>query len=147
MSGRRTAPRRARSAVRRRTSGAGFGLTEAIVALAIVALGLAAFCQSATTSYRAAARLKVQSDALAFSRTLIDQFGQDGIVPEGVSSGQFMAGLPWRMTVSMLSPPKSPASAGPRGAPRAHWVVLETFDARGAVLVKLETAKLARETP
>lgn len=125
------------------SSDSGFGLVEAIVALAIIAGGLAAFCQATGNAYRTAARLKINAAALAIARSHLDLLGQDGALEAGVTTGRYGNDLPWRLTVSALLPGNSDTAS----ASRPYWLMLETFDRRGAPLVKLETAKLMRETP
>ena len=123
----------------------GFAMMEALVALAIVTIGLTTFCQAAGFSYRTAARLKLHNAALTSTRSLLDQTAQGSSVSEGVSSGRFADDLAWRMTVSQIgSPQLTPVE---RETIRVYWIALETMDRRGSVLVKLETAKLVRAAP
>ena len=125
------------------TREAGSGIIEAIVALAIIAIGLSAFCKAAGDAYRAAARIKIHGNALALTRSHLDRLGQDGPLQDGVVSGHFSKDMPWHLTVSALSP----GAGAPNAASRSYWLVLETFDRRGVSLVRLETAKLVWEAP
>jgi prepilin-type N-terminal cleavage/methylation domain-containing protein len=121
----------------------GFGLTETIVALAIVAIGLAAFCQALGNTYRTSARLKSHTAALAVTRSYLDLLSQDATLAPGISSGRYANDMTWRLTVS----PLLPNNASPASAERPYWLVLETYDRRGVSMVRLETAKMIRETP
>jgi prepilin-type N-terminal cleavage/methylation domain-containing protein len=122
---------------------AGFGLIEAIVALAIISLALTQFYVAMGGAYRATARLKVHEAALTLARSHLDALGVDGAIQAGTSSGTYDNGMRWRLTVSALSSKMRQTAPGPR----AFWLVLEAFDERGTTLVKLETAKLVRQTP
>ena len=122
---------------------AGFALVEAIVALAIVTLALAALYQGMGVAYRAVARVQLHEAALVQARSHLDSLGADGTMQAGPSSGTYDNGLPWRLSVSALTSKSGLADAGLR----PYWVVLEALDRRGATIIKLETAKLARETP
>ena len=126
-----------------RAPDAGFSIVEVLVALAIIALGLAAFCQAAGNSYRAAAGLKIRAAALASTRSHLELVGVESPLLDGIFVGRHGNGLPWRLTVSTLAP----ATGATGGTSRAYWVALETFDRRGASLVRLETIKLNREQP
>ena len=121
----------------------GFGLTETIVALAIVAVGLAAFCQALGNTYRTSARLKLHTEALSVTRSYLDLLSQDTTLAQGVSSGRYANDMTWQLTVSALLPNNTFSNT----AERPYWLVLETYDRRGASMVRLETAKLIRETP
>jgi hypothetical protein len=121
----------------------GSGIMEAIVALVVIAAGLAAFSQAASNVYRTSGRLKMQGAALAVTRAHLDLLAQDGALEEGSTSGRYPNDLPWRMTVAPLIPARDASSAQVRPV----WITLETFDRRGMSLVKLETAKLIREAP
>ena len=121
----------------------GFGLTETIVALAIVAIGLAAFCQALGNTYRTSARLKSHTAALAVTRSHLDLLSKDSTVAPGASSGRYANDMTWRLTVSALLP----SNASINTAEQPYWLVLETYDRRGVSMVRLETAKLIRETP
>jgi hypothetical protein len=112
---------------------------EALVALAIIAVGLTAFTKAVSSSYRAAARVKLSAAALASARSHLDSVGQTGPLDDGVFTGSYANELPWRLTVSALgNAPRPPASSA-----QPFWVVVEAFDRRGVRLVKLETAKLS----
>lgn len=125
-----------------RSSEAGFGLLEAIVALAIISFALPALYKAMSGAYRAESRLKIHEAALALARSQLDTVGSDGTIQSGTFSGTYNNGLPWRMTISPLS---NKAGAGISSA-RPYWVVVEAFDRSGARLVNLQTAKLMRES-
>ncbi len=122
---------------------AGFSIMEALVALAIVAMGLAVFAKAAGDSFRAASRIRVNAAALASTRSHLDAIGQNGALQDGVFTGRYGNDLPWRLTVQALAGNARDAAQGPR----PFWIVLETFDRRGVRLVKLETAKLSVVVP
>ncbi len=121
---------------------AGFGLLEAIVALAIISLALPALYKAMSGAYRAESRLKIHEAALVLARSQLDMVGSNGTIQVGTFAGAYDNGLFWRMTVSPLS---NKAGAGISSA-RPYWIVVEAYDRSGARLVSLQTAKLVRET-
>jgi prepilin-type N-terminal cleavage/methylation domain-containing protein len=120
----------------------GFSIMEALVALAIIAVGLTAFTKAVSSSYRTAARLKLSVAALTSARSHLDAVGQTGPLEDGVFTGSYPNDLPWRLSVTALADAPRPPAAGAR----PYWVVVEAFDRRGVRLVKLETAKLSTGT-
>jgi hypothetical protein len=121
----------------------GFGLAEAIVALAIIALALPACYRAMGGAFRASAGVKTHEAALSLARTQLDTLGADGRMQEGTFLGSYANGLKWRLTSSALSAEGN----GAQGNSRPYWVVLEVFDRSERRLLKLETAKLASKTP
>ena len=141
-----------------RKAEAGFSLVEVIVALAIVALGLAAFSRAISGSYRAAQRTKLQEIAISHAQSHLDLLGVDEPLAGGQTAGKYSDNMPWRLTIAALTsgnrnrddPDADPAQSRPAEQgdnARPFWVVLETFDLQGVALVKLETAKVIRVTP
>jgi prepilin-type N-terminal cleavage/methylation domain-containing protein len=122
---------------------AGFSIIETLVALAIIAIGLTAFTNAVSNSYRTVARLKLSTAALASARSHLDSVGQTGPLEDGVLTGNYANDLPWRLTISALADAPRIAAAGAR----PFWVVVEAFDRRGVRLVKLETVKLSAAVP
>jgi type II secretory pathway pseudopilin PulG len=122
------------------TTESGFGLVEAIVALAIVSLALTTLYRALSSAVHTAARVQVHDAALVLARTHLDSLGSDGTMQVGSVTGTYVNGLPWRLEVSALST----RSSGTQAAHRPFWVILEVFDRSGITLLKLETAKLAR---
>jgi type II secretory pathway pseudopilin PulG len=117
----------------------GFSVMEALVALAVIAIGLTAFTKAVSSSYRTAAHLKLSVAALTSARSHLDSIDRTGPLEDGTSTGNYANDLPWRLTISALaSTPRAPAIGA-----RPFWVVLEAFDRRGVRLVKLETVKLS----
>jgi type II secretory pathway pseudopilin PulG len=123
------------------TTESGFGLVEAIVALAIVSLALTTLYRALSSAVHTAARVQVHDAALVLARTHLDSLGSDGTMQVGSVTGTYVNGLPWRLEVSALS---TGSSSGREAAYRPFWVILEVFDRSGITLLKLETAKLAR---
>jgi prepilin-type N-terminal cleavage/methylation domain-containing protein len=121
----------------------GFSIMEALVALTIIAIGLTAFTKAVSSSYRAAARVKLSVAALASARSHLDSVGQTGPLEDGVLTGNYANDLPWRLTVSALANATRPSAT----IARPFWVTVEAFDRRGVRLVKLQTAKLSTGTP
>ena len=118
----------------------GFALFEAIVALALAALALSAIYRSVGDAVRAADAVRTKSSGLALARTQLGSLAADGTIQPGVSTGTYANGSTWRLTVSPLT---RRAAAG--NAAQPYWVVLEAFDRRGGPLVRLETARVARD--
>ena len=128
---------------RQRPRQAGFSIIEALVALAIIAIGLTAFTKAVSSSYRTSAQLKLSAAALSSAQSHLASVGQTGPLADGVYTGRYANDLPWRLTVTALAEtPRLPANGT-----RPFWVVVEAFDQRGVRLVKLETAKLSAVVP
>jgi type II secretory pathway pseudopilin PulG len=125
------------------SSEAGFGLIEAIVALVIISVALPAFYKAMSGAYRASVKVRLNGAALMLSRSKLDAIVVDPSLQPGTSDGSYANGLLWRLTVSALSTDQGTA---PKGT-HPYWLVLETLDARGRPLVKLETIKLLNEAP
>ena len=132
---------------------AGFSLIEVIVSLAIVAFGLAAFSQAIGGSYRAAQRTRQQAVALSLAQSHLDTLGVEGGLDDGLSTGKYSNGMPWRLTVApLVAPAETTLKAEldrPPVAPAIedtipYWIVVEAFDLQGRPLVKLQTAKLGK---
>lgn len=124
-----------------RTSDAGFGIIEAIVALAIISFALPALYKAMAGAYKAEGRMKVHEAALVLARSQLDAVGSDGTIQPGTFSGTYENGLPWQLTVSALS---DNGSTGPAKS-RPYWIVLEAYDRGGVRLLRFQTAKLLRE--
>ena len=124
-----------------RQTDAGFGLLEAIVALAIASLALTALYRSLGGAIRAAGRVQEHEAALVLARSHFDSLGSDGFLQVGTSAGAYANGLAWRLNVSTLSTKTSDTAA----TYRPYWLALEVFDRSRTSLLKLETAKVARE--
>lgn len=118
---------------------AGFALFETIVALALASLALSAIYRSTGESVRATSVVRMKAAGLSLARTHLGSLAGDGVLPQGISSGVYENGLRWRLSVAPLAARADQAAAQP------VWIVLETFDRRGGVLVKLETARVVRE--
>lgn len=123
------------------SSDAGFGLIEAIVALAIASFALTALYQSIGSALHAAARVQVHDAALVYARSQLDTIGTDGRLQAGVSSGKYGNGLTWRMTVLNLATGPN-ASNNPS---QPFWIALDVFDLDGVSLLNLSTAKVSSE--
>ena len=119
----------------------GFSIMETLVEFAIISIGLTAFANAISNSYRTAARLKTSTAALVSARSHMDAVGQGGPLEEGVFIGRYASDIPWRLSISAISNPPRSASTRP------FWVIIEAFDRNGVRLVKLETAKLSTVVP
>jgi type II secretory pathway pseudopilin PulG len=119
---------------------AGFALFEAIIALALASIALSAIYRTVGDSARATNRVRTKQASVALARSHLDSLGSDGTIQNGTTSGTYENGIRWRLTVTPLS---SRPDIGPTQKP--HWVALECFDTAGVSLLKLETAKIARE--
>jgi hypothetical protein len=125
-----------------RSPEAGFGLAEAIVALAIIALGLPTIYRAMADAYHASASVRTHEAALSLARTHLDTLGANDTIEEGTNEGSYDNGMLWRLTCSTLAGKDN----GANNAPLAYWVVLEVFDRNQKQLLKLETVKLASQT-
>jgi prepilin-type N-terminal cleavage/methylation domain-containing protein len=124
-------------------SDAGFGLIEAIVALAIASLALTALYRSLGGAVRAAASVQEYASAVVLARSHLDSLGSDGSLEPGATSGAYANGLQWRLNVASLTnlPPDV-------GSPfRPYWLILNVLDRNRRPLLTLETAKVTRLSP
>jgi type II secretory pathway component PulJ len=117
----------------------GFALFEAIVAIALASLALAAVYRTVGDAVRASATVRENQSALALARTQLNAIAADGTIRSGQSHGTYAGGLRWRLSVATLSERPIPDSVQP------FWVVLESLDHNDKLIVRLETAKLAQE--
>lgn len=122
----------------------GFALFEALIALVIVSVGMAAFYFAIGGSYRGQARVKGYAATLEQARSQLDGMGTDAPLEAGTFSGTYPGGLSWRTTVTALD---NPAASDTRLKSPAFWVVLEVFDRRGISVVRLQTAKIGGAMP
>lgn len=121
----------------------GFGLLEAIIALAIVSLALGALTRAQGTALRAAGRVELHQAALRDARAHVDSLAAGGSLRSGTTAGTYADGLGWRLNVAALG--KAAAPTGDTGEILPYWIVLQVADRLNRPLVQLETAKLARE--
>lgn len=119
-------------------SEAGFGLMEVIVALAIAAIAMGALLRAEGGALGAAGRVQTYDLALRQARAHLDALGSEGRLASGQTRGSYGNGIGWHLSIS-------PLTADPPPGERAYWVVLTALDRTDRVVVKLETAKLARE--
>lgn len=120
----------------------GFTVLEAILALAIASLVLTALYRAEAEAFHAARRIELQQAALPRARTQLDRLAGDGWIAAGTFHGAYDNGLRWRLVVSPL------VEAGDEPAlARPYWVTLTTYDPWGRVVIRLDTAKLARQVP
>jgi general secretion pathway protein I len=125
---------------RARSGDRGFALLEAIVAMAIASLALSAIYRTVGNGLRAASRVQTIQSAVVASRSHLSTIGIDGTLSAGVSRGSYGNGLRWHLNVADMS-----ARSTDENALRAYWITLKTIDRSGALLLELETAKIARE--
>ncbi len=121
-------------------SDAGFGLVEAIVALAIASLALTALYRSLSSAVRAAASVQEYAAAIVLARSHLDSLGSDDNLQPGATGGAYANGLPWRLNVTPLSN-QLPDVGSPF---RPYWLILNVLDRNRKPLLTLETAKVAR---
>ena len=106
-------------------------------------LTLAAFYQAISGSARAVSRVKLQAAAVSRAESHIDAVGSEGRLQPGIETGRYDDALSWRLEIVAL--PRQIAVT--TEMPQAFWVVLDTFDRNGRLIVRLQTAKLARGRP
>ena len=125
----------------------GFTLIEVLVGFVIVTLGLVSFFAGLGVAYRQMAESRLRQSALAHARSHLDQLAAQAGTLAGTSAGRYPQGPRWRLTARPLAGPAGatgPAGAnGPGPAAEARLVVLDTFDARGRLLLRLKTVTLA----
>lgn len=122
----------------------GFALFEALIALVIVSVGMAAFYFAIGGSYRGQARVKGYAATVEQARSQLDAMGIDAPLEAGTFSGTYPGGARWRATVTALDKPGTTYAAL---RPAAFWVVLEVFDRRGVAVLQLQTAKIGGAMP
>ncbi len=113
----------------------GFGILEAIVALAIAALALGALYRTTGMALRAADRSKQHLQALALAQSHLGSLGVTTPLAPGDTRGTYSDGTSWHLSITSLARAGSPDPAPP------VWIVLETFDRSGARLTRLETSR------
>ena len=125
---------------RARSDDRGFALLEAIVAMAIASLALSAIYRTVGNGLRAASRVQTIQSAVVVSRSHLSSIGIDGTLSAGDSRGSYGNGLRWQLNVTDMTARSTDANAL-----RAYWITLKTIDRSGALLLELETARIARE--
>lgn len=124
----------------------GFTLMEALVALAIVGIAMAAFYRAVGANYGTQARLANLSASVELARSQLDALGVLTPMQPGSSDGAYKTGFRWHLDVVAL--PSDEASTSPQGGvPPAFWVVLRVVDQRGRAVVQLETARSSGAMP
>ncbi len=123
-----------------RSRESGFALLEAIVAMAIASLALTAIYRTIGNGLRAASRVQTLQAAVVVARSHLNSLGGDGTLISGTSSGAYDNGIRWRLNVAALS-----NRAGEPETLRPYWITLKAIDPSGALLLELESARMARE--
>ncbi len=120
----------------------GFGLIEAIIALAVVSIALTGFYKLLGNTYRAEARNIHYETVIASVRSHLDAVTMSPATQAGTTTGAYPDGTRWRLAISPIAALAKPeaASSGP------YWIVLEALDGYGRTLIRLETAKLGQAT-
>lgn len=126
----------------------GFTLMEALVALAIVAIAMAAFYRAVGANYGTQARLANLSASVEIARSQLDALGVLTPLQPGETAGAYPTGLRWHLNVVALSGDADTAGPGQLGSvPPAYWAVLRVFDRRGRTVAQLETARARGAMP
>ena len=126
--------------MKRHSDDTGFALLEVIVAMAIASFALAVIYQTIGNGLRNVARVQLLQAAVIAARSQLDAVGTDGLVTTGTFEGRYGNGTRWQMSIADLSnQPKDPTKLRP------YWITLDALDDSGRQLLRLETAKLARE--
>lgn len=100
----------------------GFTLLEVLVALAILAGGLAAAFQTLGVGLRAAGVAERRRSAAALAENMLAELGRTRPLRDGTSEGDLADGQRWRLVVS---PYTTTDSDGPPLLVAAHMVQLE----------------------
>ena len=123
-----------------RSREAGFVLLEVIVAMVIVSIALATLYQTVGGAFRAAGRVEALQATVVFARSQLDAVGSGGVLTPGTATGAYSNGIRWRLSIADLSTKLAEANAL-----HPYWITLVATDKSGSPLLKLETAKIARE--
>ena len=101
------------------TDESGMTLLEVLVALAILALGLAALFNSVSLGTRTASTADQERAATAAAQSLLAELGRSRPITDGISDGAFPTGQSWRLDIEPL---ETPGAAPP--VLQGHKVVL-----------------------
>ena len=118
----------------------GFSLLEVIVAMAIGLAAIAIIYRMIGDSFRASSRVQALQATVGVARSHLDALGSDGLLTPGITTGTYENGIRWRLSVADLS-----SRPGEPKTQRPYWITLVTIDRAGVPVLRLETAKIARE--
>jgi general secretion pathway protein I len=115
-------------------SQSGMTLLEIVIALAVLALGLAAMFDTIGLGTNMAARAEGERQATSAAQSLLAELGRSRSVTDGVSQGQFPNGQAWQLAIEPM-PGESPIvkahhirlSVGGPGDRRDRALVFETI--------------------
>jgi general secretion pathway protein I len=116
----------------------GFTLVEVVVAFVIVTLTLAGIYHAIAGAYRGEARALVRDQALAHARAHLETIGVSQPLELGETTGTYVTGMAWRLTVAPTDTPAYKA--------QAFRIVLEPLEENGQPFLRLETFKLVPRT-
>jgi type II secretion system protein I len=85
----------------------GMTLLEILVALAILALGLAALFNSVSLGTRTASIADQQRAATTAAQSLLAELGRSRPIADGISEGAFSTGQSWRLDIEPLETPSA----------------------------------------
>ncbi len=117
----------------------GFTLIEVLVAFAILSLALAGLYDTLGGAYKSANASRMQEEALAAGRGLLDRIGADMPVSAGRFAGTLSDGSPWQVVVSLI-----PTGASAVPLYQRFAVVFNARDAKGRLIVVLKTIRIAK---
>jgi prepilin-type N-terminal cleavage/methylation domain-containing protein len=123
-----------------RSEESGFVMLEVIIAMVVVSIALATLYRTVGGAFNAAGRTETMRATTVFARSHLDGVGISGKLAAGTTTGAYSNGIRWRLSIADLSTKLADASAL-----RPYWVTLVAVDRSGVPLLRLETAKIARE--
>lgn len=101
----------------------GMTLLEILVALAILALGLAALFNSVSLGTRTALMADQERAATTAAQSLLAELGRSRPIADGISEGAFSTGQSWRLDIEPLETPNtaSPVLQGHKVLLTVSW--------------------------
>ena len=121
----------------------GFALVEVLVAFVIVTLGLVSAYGALASHFRHARDINIRQIILAHAESYLATMGHSIAALPGTTSGTFENGTPWRATAVELAT----EGGAQTSSARPVLIVLDAFDSRGRLLVRLKTVRIVVSPP
>jgi general secretion pathway protein I len=124
---------------------AGFTLLEVVVAMTIVGLGVVTLIQIFSLGLRLGAKSSVSTEAMAYSREVMDEILARPKLEEGTEQGSFAGRGRWRVQVRAVRDPSTELSLGSDWELREIALDMTILDAGRERRVELKTVRLVRK--